>query len=105
MILKKPPVEHPVIDNSGLFSEPWRQFFNNLYRRLGVVENKNYAEFSTIGTLKFNGTALINLPRESAATEPTLPIGGTKIWYDSVNLKVYLLYHDATAGQKKVELL
>lgn len=43
--------------------------------------------------------------RVSQALEPTLVVGQAMIWRDTTASKLYLVYNDADAGQKKVELI
>jgi len=75
MILKKPPLEIPVLDKNGTFTEPWRMFFNGLYRRNGVIENGGYSHFETDGTLVMEGEATVwddlRVPASNTKLNPT----------------------------------
>lgn len=71
------------------------QSYDRLLRKLQILKTFRVLE----------ATATFIPPREAASTEPTLTSDGElKVWRDTDDGKVYLLYKDADSGQKKIEL-
>ena len=118
MILQKPPLEIKAFDKYGRFTEPWRQFFNGLYRRMGVIEGDGYSHFEADGTLVFENDAIVyddiqvfvSLGRVPAANAPTwttwdFGLGGMAFPVLGFGLNDYLDLYVQTSHSMKLNTL
>ena len=95
--------------DTDLIDKDIAEYLNRLVKRLEITYQDAWTAFRRVenhlNLLLDLNDGFFEPPRESADAEPTLSAGEMKIWRDSDDNKVFLVYNDADEGQKKVELI